>query len=70
MDDNDKPCESDYWDELKRQRDEAQKELRKALSSLRSIVDITEEERPPAPECYVREIAIQAIARHALKEAE
>ena len=45
---------------LKRQRDEA-------LSSLQSIVDITEEERPPAPECYVREVAIQAIARHALK---
>ena len=54
---------------LAEQLKKCQQERDEALSSLQSIVDITEEERPPAPECYVREVAIQAIARHALKEA-
>ena len=52
----------DCVDKLKQQRDAT-------LCALQSIVDITEEARPPAPECYVREVAIQAIARHTLEEA-
>jgi len=55
----------DEREELKKCRED----LHAALSSLQSIVDITEEERPPAPDCYIREVAIQAIARHALTGA-
>ena len=48
--------------------DECRRERDVALSALQSIVDITEETSPPAPECDIREVAIQAIA-HALEDA-
>ena len=49
--------------------DECRRKKNEALSSLQSIVDITEETSPLMPECDIREVAIQAIARHALEEA-